>query len=50
MEGDPSFNVTENANTFLKAFTLEGKYGSNLANARGPFAWTSPIWVDVNGR
>ena len=44
--GEPSFNAPGQPD-FLRPFRIDGRYPSNLANARGPFAWTSPIWVDV---
>jgi len=44
--GAPSFN-TDPAQNFLGPFKREGPYGHNMARARGPFAWTSPIWLNV---
>ena len=46
LAGDPSFNE-DPAENFLGAFTRAGRYGHNLARARGPFAWTSPVWMRV---
>jgi len=42
--GDPSFNAHP-AENLLGPFTRAGHYPHNLARAKGPFAWTSPIWV-----
>jgi hypothetical protein len=42
--GDPSLNVSS-AESYLGPFKRSGRYPHNLARARGPFAWTSPIWV-----
>ena len=47
MTGDPSFNAPHQTRDYYKAFALDGRYPSNLANARGPFAWTTPIWVTI---
>lgn len=47
MVGDPSFNrdgfaaATNNP----QPFSQDSRYPHNLARARGPFAWTSPVWV-----
>lgn len=45
--GDPSFNIecrhpTEN----LKPFEQNSRYPHNLSRAQGPFAWTSPVWLE----
>ena len=45
--GDPSFN-TDPAQNVLGPFVREGPYGHNMARAKGPFAWTSPIWLKVD--
>lgn len=42
--GNPSFNALPEEN-FVGPFKRAGDYPHNLARARGPFAWTSPIWV-----
>jgi hypothetical protein len=47
MEGDPSFNAPDDPPDFYKPFRTDGRYPSNLARARGPFAWTSPIRARV---
>ena len=47
LTGDPSFNAPGQPRDFYRPFAMDGKYPSNLANARGPYVWTSPIWVDV---
>lgn len=44
--GDPSFN-TDPCENSVKPFAVSGRYPWNLARARGVFAWTSPIWVQV---
>ena len=44
--GDPSFNADPSAG-FLGPFRRAGRYGHNMARARGPLAWTSPIWLNV---
>jgi hypothetical protein len=46
-EGDPAFNVTSGDRQAYMPFVFTGPYGSNLARAYGPFAWTTPIWVKV---
>lgn len=45
MVGDPSFNAAHHGPDCLRPFVQDGPYPSNLANAHGPFAWTSPVWV-----
>jgi len=47
--GDPSLNAPDHPRDFYRPFITEGPYASNLARARGPFAWSSPIWVTVHG-
>jgi len=44
--GAPSFNEDPAKNAH-GPFTTAGRYGHNLARARGPFAWTSPIWLTI---
>lgn len=46
LEGEASFN-TDSDREALHPFTLDSRYPHNLARARGVFAWTSPVWVDV---
>ncbi|HHW31384.1 MAG TPA: hypothetical protein GXX20_06890 [Clostridiaceae bacterium] len=44
--GDPSFNEPDsNRNQYSGPFIREGKYSFNFARAKGPFAWSTPIWV-----
>jgi len=45
--GDPSLNAPDHPQDFYRPFIVEGPYASNLARARGPLAWSSPIWVTV---
>ncbi len=45
--GDPGYNFPPQKNTNLP-FTLDSKYPHNLAKARGVFAWTSPVWINVS--
>lgn len=44
--GDPSFN-TDPAENYLPPFKCAGNYPHNHARARGPFGWSSPVWVTV---
>ncbi|NLC45090.1 MAG: hypothetical protein GX783_12525 [Clostridiales bacterium] len=45
-QGEPSFNAPEGITDTTKVFFIEGsKYPHNLARAKGPFAWCTPIWV-----
>ena len=45
--GDPSYNlVTKDMNIDIP-HTFEGEYPHNLARAKGPFAWSTPIWVTI---
>lgn len=44
--GDPSLNCEPDENA-LVPFSQEGRYPSNLARAKGVYAWTSPIWLRV---
>ena len=46
MVGDPSFNRDPGQPSDARPFYQDGAYPHNLARARGPLAWTSPIWVD----
>ena len=47
--GDPSLNMPgDPAKNSLRPFSSDGRYSHNLARARGPFAWTSPVWLRVN--
>jgi len=53
--GDEAFNEpTSLKGEYSGPFTREGRYSFNFAKAFGPFAWTTPIWVDLgkpdNGR
>jgi hypothetical protein len=43
--GDPGFNSPPGMQ--LGAHTSDSPYPHNLCKARGVFAWSSPIWVDV---
>ncbi|MCK5801998.1 MAG: hypothetical protein KAI66_04160, partial [Lentisphaeria bacterium] len=45
--GDTSYNIeaTENSDRVFDGGA--GRYPHNLARARGVFAWTSPVWLDV---
>ncbi|MEX2672045.1 MAG: hypothetical protein WD294_08055 [Phycisphaeraceae bacterium] len=45
--GDPSFNHAgyDPATNDPRPFSQDSRYPHNLARARGPFAWTSPVWV-----
>jgi hypothetical protein len=45
-QGDPSFNAPEGITDKTKVFFMEGRYPHNLARAKGPFAWSTPIWVN----
>lgn len=47
MLGDPSFNRDsyDPATNDPRPFSQDSRYPHNLARARGPFAWASPIWV-----
>ena len=45
--GDPSFNIDPGENTTRTFEEMDGRYPSNLARARGVFAWTSPVWMKV---
>ena len=45
--GDSSFNYDPQENVLHRPFTQEGRYPGNLARARGVFAWTSPVWLNV---
>lgn len=45
LEGDPSFNAPPG--TFDRAHTSDSPYPHNFARARGVFAWTSPVWMEV---
>lgn len=42
--GDPSFN-TAPTEAFNGAFKTDSRYPHNLARAKGPFAWSSPVWI-----
>lgn len=46
--GDPSFNRDgrDPARADPRPFSQDSRYPHNLARARGPFAWSSPIWVE----
>lgn len=45
-KGDQSFNAPEGIRDTTKVFFTESsKYPHNLARAKGPFAWCTPIWV-----
>lgn len=45
--GDPSYNTDAAENSYRVFDGYGGRYPHNLARARGVFAWTSPIWVEV---
>ncbi len=45
--GEPSFNVSKGEKDFYKPFINQGRFPGNFARARGPFAWSGPIWVKV---
>lgn len=49
MVGDPSFNRDgyDSATNNPTPFSQDSRYPHNLARARGPFAWASPVWVRV---
>jgi hypothetical protein len=44
--GEPGFNIDPGARS-LQPFSLQSRYPHNLARARGVFAWTSPLWLQV---
>jgi hypothetical protein len=44
--GDPSFN-TPSSEGYDGPFQPASRYPHNLARAKGPFAWTSPVWVGI---
>ena len=46
--GEPGYN-TDPAENSRAPFSVKSKYPHNLARARGVFAWTSPVWIDVQG-
>ena len=49
LEGDPSLTIEGDPKTNpLDGHRFDSRYPHNLARARGPFAWTSPVWVTVN--
>jgi len=47
--GDPSFNRDgyDPTTNDPRPFSQDSRYPHNLARARGPFAWASPIWMSV---
>lgn len=46
--GSPSFNETNGDPSDYKPFVSDrGIYRHNLARARGPFAWSSPVWITL---
>lgn len=49
LTGDPSFNRDgyEPATNDPRPFSQDSRYPHNLARARGPFAWSSPVWVTL---
>ncbi len=51
MVGDPSFNRDgyDPATNNPQPFSQDSRYPHNLARARGPFAWASPIHVTISG-
>jgi hypothetical protein len=48
LEGDPSYNMAPEKNSYTRFEPYNSKYPHNLARARGVFAWTSPIWVTIS--
>lgn len=48
--GDPSFNRDgdDPATADPRPFSQVSRYPHNLARARGPYAWSSPIWVTTD--
>lgn len=47
--GNPSFNEPQSIKTQHSGpFIREGDYSFNFARAKGPFAWSTPIWVEIN--
>ena len=47
LAGDPSYNIDPRENSYAVFESTEGKYPFNFARARGPFAWSSPVWVEA---
>ncbi|MDW7658467.1 MAG: hypothetical protein SCM11_14960, partial [Bacillota bacterium] len=48
--GDPSYNEPDSDHAQYNVFIGDrGIYRFNFARARGPFAWSSPIWIIVDG-
>jgi hypothetical protein len=47
--GDPSFNEpNSNKDEYSGPFIREGRYSFNFARAKGPFAWSTPIWISIS--
>ena len=46
--GDPSYNIDAAENSYRVFDGYDGRYPHNLARARGAFAWTSPVWIDID--
>jgi hypothetical protein len=44
--GDPGFNC-DPAENRPEPFSQQGTFASNLARSRGPFAWSSPVWLTL---
>ena len=45
--GDPSYNEEDSdKKEYTVPFVSQGRYPFNFARAHGPFAWTTPIWVE----
>ena len=48
--GDPSYNEPDSDHAQYNVFIGDkGIYRFNFARARGPFAWSTPIWVTIAG-